>query len=270
MKQKGKFLLLLLLSIFLLTGASRVNATVTISDWNTEVTIDPSSSAGVYDWELNGTDYLDTQWFWYRIGNGPVQSIDTLNSTVSQSCPAAVVLNYSGRDIAVQVNLMVMGSPDNTPVADLAEIVRITNKSGKTQEFNFYQFSDFDFGSSAIDDVITVQAPYNIQQSEKGWPSPGLEVSVTASNTSLSYQVGDAASLLNYIKAGNDLNGNETLLPKDDASFAWQWKKTLSNGSSFIISKNKVLNPVPIPGSMLLLLSGFLGVISIKRKRLSK
>jgi hypothetical protein len=271
MNQKLKFVLLLTLAIFLLTGAVRGNAApYTMSDLDSTVTINPDGE-GITDWTVHGRDYLKQQWFWYQIGSCPAEALGSAALPLNNQLvpiPNVSILNFANNDISVDMFLTLVGSSkQGSPIADLAEIVRVTNISGQELELSFYQFDDFDFGDP-YDDVVNVKSENVIQQTDPAWqPSWALEVPVT---TPAAHQVGDAAALLSAIASGAGLNGNTSLPSGADASFAYQWKKTLRPGDSLFLSKNKLLNPVPIPSSILLLLSGFLGVISIKRKRLLK
>ena len=39
-----------------------------------------SPGGGVSDWLVNGVNQLNQQWFYYSVGSGPVESIDTISS----------------------------------------------------------------------------------------------------------------------------------------------------------------------------------------------
>lgn len=52
----------------LLTGGYSAKADVVLTDLNSVVSIDPSSSWGMHTWTVDGVDQMYQQWFWYRIG----------------------------------------------------------------------------------------------------------------------------------------------------------------------------------------------------------
>ena len=57
----------------------------TLSDGNSSFRVDASRQRGAFDWDVDGQDQLNQQWFWYRVGDsGPEASLDTLG------CPKVV------------------------------------------------------------------------------------------------------------------------------------------------------------------------------------
>ena len=47
---------------------------------NSTALIDPNSSAGMFNWTVDGVNQLNQQWFWYRVGNNPEAPINTISA----------------------------------------------------------------------------------------------------------------------------------------------------------------------------------------------
>src|SRR5689334_17410844 len=76
-------LVVVVLALVLATASKSAAAPLTLSDQNTLIEIDPTSQAGIYTWQVDGTDNMFQRWFWYRIGGaGPESSIDTISAPV--------------------------------------------------------------------------------------------------------------------------------------------------------------------------------------------
>ena len=41
----------------------------TLTSWNSTLTVNPSNSAGISNWTVDGVNQLDHQWFWGRVGD---------------------------------------------------------------------------------------------------------------------------------------------------------------------------------------------------------
>jgi hypothetical protein len=56
-------------------------ADITLIDGNSQITINPASQLGMYQWKVNGVNYDTQEWFWYRVGSTSAeQSIDTIST----------------------------------------------------------------------------------------------------------------------------------------------------------------------------------------------
>src|SRR5205085_9273901 len=64
-------------------------ATGNLSDGNSSISLDLSSSAGMNSWLVNGVNQVQQQWFWFRVGNsGPEADISTISAPVTSSANA--------------------------------------------------------------------------------------------------------------------------------------------------------------------------------------
>ena len=48
--------------------------TVTLANGNSTALVDVGSSAGMYNWTVDGVNQLAQQWFWYRVGSANGES----------------------------------------------------------------------------------------------------------------------------------------------------------------------------------------------------
>src|SRR4051812_12045254 len=55
---------------------------ITLTDNNSLARVDVGTQSGMFHWDIQGQNQLAQQWFWYRIGNNPEQSIDTIGAPV--------------------------------------------------------------------------------------------------------------------------------------------------------------------------------------------
>ena len=56
-----------------------LDPSVTLVDRNSTLSLDLASDAGMYNWTVDGTNHLNKQWFWYRVGNtGGESPLNTL------------------------------------------------------------------------------------------------------------------------------------------------------------------------------------------------
>src|SRR6266436_1751976 len=83
-----------------------------LQDGNSTVAIDVDSQHGLFDWKTDGVNLAPTagggindyrQWFWYRVGANPEQSVDTLTRGTTgvtdanfNGLPDTAFVSYSG------------------------------------------------------------------------------------------------------------------------------------------------------------------------------
>src|SRR5207244_2262540 len=93
---------------------------------------------------------LHQQWFWYRVGNTPEQSIDTISApTISPYLGSqGAVITYATPAFNLAVNYLLSGGPFVSPSgetadADVSEFITITNLSANPLSFHLFLYSDF-------------------------------------------------------------------------------------------------------------------------------
>lgn len=249
-----------------LFAAYGANAQVTLSDGNAFVEIDPDSSSGMYTFEVDGIDNLYQQWFWYRYdGMDDELSIDELSSaTVNQIAANVVSLMFDNGILRVEVSYLLTGGTSGSGTADIAESVRITNVSGSSLDLSFFQYSDFDLLENSSGDRVTFENANTIRQS-KGSATASEVVSTPAADH---WEIGGFPSILDKFGDGfaSTLSDSGSPFGPGDGTFAWQWNRTITAGGSFLISKDKLIEGVPEPASMIALGAGLLG-LALRRRR---
>src|SRR5881392_3003563 len=72
---------LLILALGFLAVAFQSQAqVVTLTHNNSVAQINTGSSAGMFNWFVEGQDQLAQQWFWYRVGNTAEAAINTISA----------------------------------------------------------------------------------------------------------------------------------------------------------------------------------------------
>jgi len=250
--------------------------TYTLVDENSIVTIDPSSSGGMYSWQVDGINHLYQQWFWYRIGDtGGEQSLDNLNLLVSNATDRdgdgnydTLYLKYGDTSsFTIEVSYVLDGAILGSHRSDIGETITITNYSSSPLNFHFFQYSDFNLGETDDDDTAWMKNANTVVQTDPrtvfaetvGTPGPNH------------YQVDYWPNILDSLEDSDPTTLNNSSGPiTGDATWAWQWDETINSNGSFQISKDKRIAPVPEPTTLLLIGSGLIGLAGIGRKRFKR
>ena len=264
----SSLLAVLFLVLVAALAAPQAQADVILTSGNSQVTIDPTSQAGMCSWTVNGTEQMYQQWFWYRVGStGPESSIDTLSAPgIVKSGTDQVDLTYTGNLMSVLVRYTLTGGSTS---ADVAETIKVTNTSASNLALHFFQYSDFDLNGTDVGDTAQIYAPLHntVIQSEGTLAVAETVVTPRPSH----YQVGFYPDLILSLTDGDpttlgDIGGP---LGPGDLDWAYQWDVDLASGESFLISKDKLVSAVPIPPAAILFGTGLLGLVGIGLKRRS-
>jgi hypothetical protein len=263
MKKLSAMAVVILLLIGVMGTASVQASSITLSDGNSTAKIDPSSDAGMYSWKVDGNDVMYQQWFWYRVGTGGQQAINSIGTaSVSQLGPRYVEIAYSNDSYKVDVTYVLTGGSLKSGTSDVAETIRITNLSSRTLDFHFFQYSDFDL-MSPFHDSASFNNVNAITQKNQVLTVAETVVTPGPNHWSIKY----VPALL------EQLNGTENLTLSDtnettvgDIAWAFEWDLSIDKGGTFIISKDKRIAGVPEPGILLLLGSGLIGALALRKK----
>jgi hypothetical protein len=207
------------------------------------VEIDPLSSSGAFNWNVNGTNHLFQQWFWYRLGDsGPELSIDTLDATPTItpfSGTTGIIIAYDGALLDVTITYKLTSA---TGHSDLIENIAITNTSG--EELHFFQYSDFDLGGTAGNDSGAFTSDSTVLQIDPLGPALSETIISPAADRR---EIGFFSSVRDKLTDGDadDLANTPILaiVGPGDVTWAFQWDA----GASLEIFKDKRLDFVTPP-----------------------
>ena len=241
-------------------------ALVTLQDGGSTVQMDTSSQAGMNSWTVDGINELQQQWFWYRIGDGSQQSIDTLSQSVPVTSPTAMSVTYSGTGFDISLAALLTGGAPGSGTGTISEIITIDNTSDSPMQMHFFQYNNFTVNGSGANNTLNI-ATNTADQTD---PLGNLaEVSVIPDPDHLQADTG--STLL------TELNGGPTTLNDfagpivGDPNFAFEWDPTIAGGDTFIISVNKFIStgatvPLPPAAHSALATLAALGGIAVRRK----
>ncbi|HSY43758.1 MAG TPA: hypothetical protein VK811_07585 [Candidatus Acidoferrum sp.] len=215
------------------------------------------SNAGLSNWMNGGVNELAQQWFYYSVGGGNVNSIDTINpwSLVSQS-GTSLSGTYSDSTLSVTTTYALASAGLTTQVA-------VQNLSGSTEAFNFYQYSDFGIGGvSAGQDVYFPGSgfPYTVYQYNPnnagiGYLQGSVDVGIgTTVEEAAGINNGTQLGLKNGNPAPNFTNSSGIVGP-GSVNFGYEFTATLAPGSSITFNELQV---VPEPSALALISCGIL------------
>ena len=247
-----------LLRLGLALAAAQVlpaHATVyTLADGNSSADVNVNTAAGMSDWLVNGQNVLNQQWFWFGIGNGAQQSIDTIYQGFSQ--PANNVLTTTYGSVANSFSLSITytlagGTPNTSDPAGLTEIIAIKNNGSQPLPIRFYQYADFRLGDTVRLSLSGVGSEALVSSS--GEPKNNVDTEITRPEPTH----GEAAAYgqtLNGLNSGSPYTLNDNLSFKNnDAHATWALEWDLSVTNTLLISKvldASLVNPIPEPASL--------------------
>jgi hypothetical protein len=258
--------------------SSHAQALIVLTSGNSTAAVDPFTQNGMDHWDIQGINQLQQQWFWYGIGNGPVQSIDTISlPTITTMGSNQLVTTYTNPGVlSVSIDYTLTGGAvqpaGQVADADMGEAITLTNLSGSNLPLHFYEYSYFNLNGASND---TVQLGTNLQgKYDDAYQTDG-STALTETVVTPGANEGEVAPVgLTLAKLNS--GGPVTLGPPFGAgpvgpgavTWAFQWDFAIAPGGSPIISKDKslsVLIPVPEPASLCGL--GIAGGLCMLRRR---
>jgi hypothetical protein len=139
---------------------------ITLTDNNSVAKIDVGSQAGMNYWAVQGQNMLNQQWFWYRVGQNPEASIDTIS-------PATVTLfngtrglstYYANNLFGIRVDYLLSGGPfvgvGEQASSDIGETITIYKHLEQPARIQLFPILGFQLGRPA---EHTVQLGKNLR-----------------------------------------------------------------------------------------------------------
>jgi hypothetical protein len=256
------------------SGASA--AVVNLQDLNSSVAVITDQQAGMASWVVDDVEHMYQQWFWFRVGDDPEASIDSLLHNDATDVKVTdgnfnpgddrVKLRYTdpnGR-FEVLVDYILTGGLPGSNTSDVAETITIHNLGRGPLEMSFFQYVDFDLNDGDIDDSVQLVNANTMRQTD------GLFVAETVATPAPTLtEVALFDSTLDKLNDGSpsNLDGTTSSAGAGDWTWAFQWDIVLGANGSFIISKDKHISLVPEPSSMVLAAIGLVGACFAARRR---
>jgi hypothetical protein len=264
---------------------SQSGAQILLRDVNSQVFIDPTTQAGMYNWIVDGLPVaMQKQWFWYRVGPaGPERSLDTLpflgpvltdRNPFTDPSLDTFAIKYLGGQFNLELTASLQGGAPGSGWADITEQIKISNLSAVDPlEFHFFQYVDFDLGQPFIpgkvvpiadDDMVQIKLdqvtgrPTEVVQWDSG-------ARVTETIITPDANLAEAAFFnLTLLKlndgVADNLNNSLGPLGPGDVTWAFQWDFNIAPLGSVQISKDKIV-VVPEPGAWSFMGLGFLALL---------
>jgi hypothetical protein len=268
-----KRLLVSLTALAIAAAVPCTNADVfTLEDFNSLVEID--TDYGAYTWMVDGVDHLYRQSFWVRVGaDGPETHIGDYFTGATLYGTNRIEMEFFGHslfDITVEYTLLGGGVGSGT--SDLAETIRVLPSNGQAVDMHLFQYSDFDLNES-LEDILWFPNDNKVSQRNA---AGGALLSETVVIPDPDRHEGDIYPTL----VGKLEDANPTTLDnmppigggwiQGDCEWAYQWDKLIRPTGTLLVSKDKHLETIPEPSTVLLIGVGLVGAEIARRRRKKK
>lgn len=259
-------------------AGTAIGQVYTLEDFNSATTFNVGGGGGSQiAWTVDGVNQLFNQRFFYRAaGMGDEVPVDTLPLTGQQVTDNngfddprldALSLRYTdaANTLEFRTTFTLRGGSPGSGTADLAETIRISNTGNAPVSLSFFQYVDFDLGGTPSGDFGQINLGPTVSASQNDGAGSFISETVVAPSPN-GWQIGTFPSIVNLFGNGaiDNLNNFAGPIGPTDVTWAFQWNITVNPGSSFIISKDKLIF-IPTPGTAALL--GLGGLLATRRRR---
>jgi hypothetical protein len=255
-------------------------AQIVLGDNNSVVSIDPYSQRGMYGWAIDGQPELQQQWFWYGVGNGAVQSIDTITPApgVVETGTRELTTTYvSPNNFSLSIDYQLTGNPGavgSVQHAQIGETITIVNLSATRLPYHFYQYAYFNLGAASRDVA-------QLGQDALGKYSEAIQSNSAATVTeTIAAQGADHGEVapLGLTLAKLNGGGPATLgspfgagpVGPGGVTWALEWDLNILPGASAIISENQTLDVLSVPEPSAQSLIGVASLVFLLLRRSGK
>ena len=245
-------------------------AVINLADGGSTVTID-SSGSGLNSWVVGGQDHVFELNYFVRFNDtSAALALTSFASTFVQNSGNSATVSYDTANWRIDVSYTLLGSAF---VADLAQQVRVTNKTQSDLTLRLFDYNEFDMAGTFSNDFGVRLGNATIRQSEGG-ASAATNVVGGATPVPDFSEIGTFSGLRTRITTNgynlDTANGagiGQTLGPAD-LGFAFQWNASIAAGQTALFSTDKIVNnPIPEPATMVGLGLGIASLVAARRKR---
>jgi hypothetical protein len=243
--------------------------TFTLTDNNASTVITPGSESGMSGLTVDGTTQLYKQTFFYRVDQNKEKAISTIPSSSVQATANTLSSLYTATSFKIEVDYSLLGGPSGSGAAAVTEQIKISNLTGSTLDFHFFQYVDFDLGGDWLGDSVTLeqdlQGKFIRAVQNKGNFYFADEILSPAADHG---EVGLSQSILTKLTDIFPTTLNDSTGPvSGDAVWAFQWDLSIPAYDSFSIAINKsVYLAVPEPSSLGLVALGAIALGAMRRR----
>jgi hypothetical protein len=221
------------------------------------------ATPGLSDWMVDGVNQLGSQWFYYSIGSGAVNSIDTISAwttptVVNTASSSYLTETYANSNVKATALIELEGSSSAAGQASLVTTLTLQNLSSSAQTLYLYQFSAFNLANLLGNQTVQfsgIGAPYKVTQTVLGGGvlSGTVNVGPATVTEAAGVQNGGQLGLLNG--NGNPGYNDTSLSAAGSVDYAYEISQTLNPNFSITISE---IQTVPEPSIMALTMFGTL------------
>jgi hypothetical protein len=256
----------------MMLSPGRGMAQVTLSNGGSVASINPNSSAGMDSWTVPGSsqNQLESQWFYFSVNGGTVQSINALTmSPLVQPSADTATLMYSDSQLSISITYLLQGTGMGS--ANMTESIAVDNTSGSTFNLNLFEYSNFNLLQSGNNTASVIGDPtdgYSQVTQNSGTTAISQSISSPFANYAEAGPGGSGAgTVLADVTSKNNLTGPLTYT--GNAAWAFQWSASLApvpNEFDELGNGSLSITNVPEPTTFALIGVG-LGVVGLVRRR---
>ena len=255
---------LIVAALFALAGASYgqvVNLTNNGSFASINAGTGTQGNQGLFDWHIgSGPNNVVQQVYAFRVGTGPVNTVNSISApNIVQPTGDLADITYTNGTSFFDITFRYLLTGGGSSSSDLAEVTTLINRGNTNLVFSLYEY-DFFRPGGVVGGTGTLLNSSTIRHQNAG----GM-VTVGATNIPDRWEINPSATVVTDLLSGTLTNANSPFTSPNDISFAFQWNVVVAPGQTWQMSKDKLLNPVPEPCSLLALAG--LAAMTARRRR---
>lgn len=273
---KLKTLLLVnVVAVVLVTAAGAGADIITLTDRNSTVVFDTTSSTLQNSWRVDGRDYLTNQGFWYRIGEvdreWPVKNLGLVGTPVvldtnGDFLPDYARMTFGTGPLVVELTFPLAGGASGSHWSSMGETIKVKNTGTTRMGLHFFQYADFDLTDGY--DTVEITGAAGKKNTAHQTGSNFVLSEAVDSPEPTHYEASVYPTIISALSNTTPTTLSDNPGPATgDASWAFQWDFSLAAGQEApAISKVQHLE-VPEPASLVLMAVGATALVKVRRRK---